>query len=195
MMLSLTRPEFFVPVHGEYRHLKAHARLAEALGVEAANVVIAEDGDVVVLDDDGIHLAEDRAPGGYVYVDGSGVGDINAGVLRDRQVLSDDGVLIAVVGVDSRDGAIVRGPRSCRGLPRARRAGAVREGGRRRRPPVDRVRRSGGRPRPHDAVTPRAPVPEPLRQQAHTPPSARVPARHRAVAAATAAHRGTGRWT
>ncbi|MBX7161443.1 MAG: ribonuclease J [Acidimicrobiia bacterium] len=110
MMLSLTRPEFFVPVHGEYRHLKAHARLAEALGVEAANVVIAEDGDVVVLDDDGIHLAEDRAPGGYVYVDGSGVGDINAGVLRDRQVLSDDGVLIAVVGVDSRDGAIVRGP-------------------------------------------------------------------------------------
>lgn len=110
MMLSLTRPEFFVPVHGEYRHLKAHARLAEALGVDPGNIVIAEDGDVVEMTDDAIVLAEDRAPGGYVYVDGSGVGDINAGVLRDRQVLADDGVLIAVVGVDTRNGEIVRGP-------------------------------------------------------------------------------------
>lgn len=110
MMLSLTQPEFFVPVHGEYRQLKAHARLAQALGVDPERILIAEDGDVVELTDEGMTLADDAAPGGFVYVDGTGVGDVDKGVLRDRKVLSDDGVLIGVVAVDTRNGEITRGP-------------------------------------------------------------------------------------
>ena len=109
-LLGLLRPEFFVPVHGEYRHLVAHAKLAVAMQVPEDHVLLAEDGDVLELTDDGLEFADAEAPAGYVYVDGSGVGEITTGVLRDRRKLADDGSVVCVVGVDAHTGDVVRGP-------------------------------------------------------------------------------------
>ncbi len=110
LLLALIRPEFFIPVHGEYRHLVAHKNLALNLGMASDDVVLAQDGDVIELTDEGIAIADESAPAGYVYVDGSGIGDVTNGVLRDRRALADDGVLICVVGVDSHTGEVTRGP-------------------------------------------------------------------------------------
>jgi ribonuclease J len=106
--LSIVRPEFFVPVHGEYRHLVANARLGQLMGVPAGNVLLCEDGDVVELDDDGISLTG-RVPAGYLYVDGI-VGDVGQGVLRDRRVLAEEGVVVVVVTVDIGSGKVITGP-------------------------------------------------------------------------------------
>jgi len=108
MLLSVARPEYFVPVHGEYRHLLAHARLAEQMGVPTGQVVLAEDGDVVELSDDGCTLAG-RVPAGYLYVDGI-VGDVGQGVLRDRKVLAEEGVVVVIVAVDVESGKVLTGP-------------------------------------------------------------------------------------
>lgn len=108
-VLSITRPEWFTPVHGEYRHLSAHASLAKTMGVAEDHVLICEDGDQLVVDDDGITRRADAVPAGYLYVDGI-VGDVGGGVLRDRRVLAAEGVVVVVVAVDSRSGAIVTGP-------------------------------------------------------------------------------------
>jgi ribonuclease J len=107
-LLSVAGPEFFVPVHGEYRHLMHHARLAMRMGVPESNVLLAEDGDVVELRDDGIDFAGE-VPAGYLYVDGI-VGDISHGVLRDRRVLAEEGVVVVVVTVDARNGEVLQGP-------------------------------------------------------------------------------------
>jgi len=107
-VLSITQPEWFIPVHGEYRHLVSHARLARAMGVTADHVLVCEDGDVVELTDDGIRRGE-RAPAGYLYVDGI-VGDVGHGVLRDRRVLAEEGVVVVVVGIDVATGAVITGP-------------------------------------------------------------------------------------
>jgi ribonuclease J len=107
-LLSVTSPQYFVPVHGEYRHLMHHARLAMRMGVPEANVLLAEDGDVVELRDDGIDFAGE-VPAGYLYVDGI-VGDVGHGVLRDRRVLSEEGVVVVVVTVDARTGEVLTGP-------------------------------------------------------------------------------------
>jgi ribonuclease J len=107
-LLSLCRPEYFIPVHGEFRHLTHHARLATAMGVEEAHVLLAEDGDVVELNDAGCEFAGE-VPAGYLYVDGI-VGDVGRGVLRDRRVLSEEGVVIVVVTVDAKTGEVLNGP-------------------------------------------------------------------------------------
>ncbi len=107
-MLSIARPEFFIPVHGEFRHLTHHARLAMEMGVAAQSVLLAEDGDVIELSDDGIDFAG-NIPAGYLYVDGI-VGDVGHGVLRDRRVLSEEGVVLVVVTVDARSGEVLTGP-------------------------------------------------------------------------------------
>ena len=107
-LLSITRPEHFVPVHGEYRHLSAHARLAARMGVPEQNVFLAEDGDVLELSDGGIDFAGE-VPAGYLYVDGV-VGGIGHGVLRDRRVLAEEGVVVVVVTVDARSGEVLTGP-------------------------------------------------------------------------------------
>lgn len=107
-MFSIAKPEFFVPVHGEFRHLSHHARLAMEMGVPAGNVLLAEDGDVVELSDRGLDFAG-QVPAGYLYVDGI-VGDVNHGVLRDRRVLAEEGVVMVVVTVDVQNRAIVTGP-------------------------------------------------------------------------------------
>ena len=107
LLLSVARPEWFVPVHGEFRHLVAHARLATIMGVDNANVLIAEDGDQLRLSDDGLERTG-RVPAEYIYV--HGVGDVNSGTLRDRQILGNEGVVAAIVCIDFATGTVVGGP-------------------------------------------------------------------------------------
>ena len=108
-MLNLLSPEWFVPVHGEYRHLVHHARLANEVGVPPDHVLVCEDGDVVTLADTGADVERRAVPAGYMYVDGI-VGDVSHGVLRDRRMLSEEGVVVVIVTVDSTTGEIVTGP-------------------------------------------------------------------------------------
>jgi ribonuclease J len=105
---SIVHPEWFIPVHGEYRHMVAHARLAHAMGLAADHIMVCEDGDRVALTDAGL-VPDSRVPAGYLYVDGI-VGDVGHGVLRDRRVLAEEGVVVVVVTVDVGTGAIVTGP-------------------------------------------------------------------------------------
>ena len=105
---SLVRPEWFVPVHGEYRQLVAHSRIAEDVGADPDKVVVCEDGDQVVLDDNGVRRGG-RVSANYVFVDGI-VGDVGRGVLRDRRVLAEEGVVVVIVAVDVRRGTVVTGP-------------------------------------------------------------------------------------
>ena len=107
-LLSIVRPEWFIPVHGEYRHLVAHAGLAKVMGVAPEKVVICEDGDRVNLTAKGIKRAG-RVPASYTFVDGI-VGDVGHAVLRDRQVLSEEGVVVVIVTIDHDLGEIVTGP-------------------------------------------------------------------------------------
>ncbi|MDQ2727417.1 MAG: ribonuclease J [Actinomycetota bacterium] len=107
-LLSLTRPASFIPVHGEFRHLTHHARLAEFMGVPQSRVLLAEDGDIVELDEATIDFAG-TVPAGYLYVDGI-VGDVGRGVLRDRKVLAEEGVVVVVVTVDAKSGEVLTGP-------------------------------------------------------------------------------------
>lgn len=108
-MLNLVQPEYFVPVHGEYRHLVHHARLAEEIGVRPENILVCEDGDAVTLDSRGIELEQRAVPAGYLYVDGI-VGDVGHGVLRDRRSLAEEGVVVVIVTVDATTGEVVTGP-------------------------------------------------------------------------------------
>jgi ribonuclease J len=108
MLISLTRPKAFIPVHGEFRHLLHHTRLAREMGVPAEGVLLAEDGDVVELSAKGIDFAGE-VPAGYLYVDGI-VGDIGPGVLRDRRLLAEEGVIVVVVTVDAQTGRCLSGP-------------------------------------------------------------------------------------
>jgi ribonuclease J len=108
-VLSIVRPDFFVPVHGEYRHMVAHAKLARSLGVlPDDHVLVCTDGDQLVLDDAGLRV-DQTVPAGYLYVDGI-IGDVGHGVLRDRRVLAEEGVVVVVVTVDVATGAILLGP-------------------------------------------------------------------------------------
>jgi ribonuclease J len=108
-LLSIVRPDWFVPVHGEYRHMVAHAKLARSMGVVGDNhVLVCTDGDQLLLDDDGLRV-EGTVPAGYLYVDGI-IGDVGHGVLRDRRVLAEEGVVVVVVTVDVATGAILTGP-------------------------------------------------------------------------------------
>jgi ribonuclease J len=108
-VLNLVSPEWFVPVHGEYRHLVHHARLAHEVGLAEDRVLVCEDGDVVTLNSEGADVERRAVPAGYMYVDGI-VGDISHGVLRDRRMLSEEGVVVVIVTVDSTTGEIVTGP-------------------------------------------------------------------------------------
>ena len=105
---SIAKPDWFVPVHGEYHHLIAHSRLAQLMGTPEDHILIAEDGDRLILDDDGLR-AVGTVPSEYVYVHGT-VGDIGSGVLRDRRILADDGVVAVTVCVDRKKKRLVSGP-------------------------------------------------------------------------------------
>ena len=107
-LLSVAKPKYFIPIHGEYRHLTHHTRLAMDMGVSPSNILLCEDGDSVVLTEAGIDFG-DTVPAGFLYVDGI-VGDVGQGVLRDRKVLSNEGVVVVIVTVDEQGGEIVTGP-------------------------------------------------------------------------------------
>jgi ribonuclease J len=108
-MLNLVRAEWFVPVHGEYRHLVNHAHLAEEVGLSPERVLVCEDGDALVLDTQGVDVERKAVPAGYLYVDGI-VGDVGHGVLRDRRNLAEEGVVVVIVTVDATSGEVVTGP-------------------------------------------------------------------------------------
>ena len=109
LMHNLVRPKFFVPVHGEFRHLIKHANLAQSLGMPKENIVIAENGSVIELTKNSIGI-NGKVPAGKVLVDGLGVGDVGNIVLRDRRQLSQDGIMIVVVTIDKENCHVVSGP-------------------------------------------------------------------------------------
>jgi ribonuclease J len=109
-LIALTRPQYFVPVHGEYRHLAIHAELARSMGMSPERVVAVDNGAVVEVDAEGIRVREERAPAGYVYVDGLSVDEAGDVVLRDRKHLAQDGVIVVVLAVEASTGAVVAGP-------------------------------------------------------------------------------------
>jgi ribonuclease J len=108
LMISLAKPRYFVPVHGEYRHLWMHSEIARTMGIPDENVFTMEDGDVLEIDRKGAHIAE-RTSADWVYVDGLAVG-IDSIVLRDRKHLSGDGVIVAIVAIDKHTGKPVGRP-------------------------------------------------------------------------------------
>lgn len=108
-MLTLTKPQYFLPVHGEYKQLKKHALTAASLGIPTSNILIAENGSNVVLSRDELKLGE-PVTAGAVMVDGLGVGDVGNVVLRDRRHLSEDGLVIVVATIDARTGEVLAGP-------------------------------------------------------------------------------------
>ena len=109
LMLTLTRPKYFLPVHGEYKQLKKHAITAASLGIPTSNILIAENGSNVILSRDEIKLGE-PVTAGAVMVDGYGVGDVGNVVLRDRHHLSEDGIIIVTAAVDGSTGQLLSGP-------------------------------------------------------------------------------------
>ncbi|WDL97330.1 ribonuclease J [Alicyclobacillus sp. ALC3] len=109
LMLSLTKPKYFLPVHGEFRMQRIHSELAEATGVKPEDVFILDNGDVVEVDN-GVARLGAKIPSGTVMIDGLGVGDVGNIVLRDRKLLSQDGILVVVVTLSKTSGVIMSGP-------------------------------------------------------------------------------------
>ncbi len=109
LMINLVRPRYFIPIHGEYHQLKHHCQLAQRLNIPDDNIILAEDGDIVEFGTDSAFVAG-KIVAGRVFVDGKGVGDVGDVVLRDRQHLSADGMLVAIIGIDKQTGDVVSGP-------------------------------------------------------------------------------------
>ena len=105
----MLKPKYFIPVHGEYRHLKQHANFAEKLGMPRQNIFIMEIGKVLELGSNSARLAG-TVPAGEVLVDGLGVGDVGNIVLRDRKHLAEDGLIVVVVTISGDNGAVIAGP-------------------------------------------------------------------------------------
>jgi len=109
LLLSILRPKHFLPIHGEYRMLVRHARLAMDLGVEPKNAFVLTNGDVLEIDANGAKAGE-KVQSGVVYVDGLGVGDVSQSMMRDRWSIGSDGIFLVVVTIEQRTGAVVAGP-------------------------------------------------------------------------------------
>jgi len=109
LLLNLVRPRFFIPVHGEYRHLSLHAQLAESVGIPRDNIFVLEDGDVLELGPNGGKVTG-KVSSGNVYVDGLSVGDIGSVVLRNRRMLSRDGIVVVIVAINRQTGQLVGRP-------------------------------------------------------------------------------------
>jgi ribonuclease J len=105
LMLNLIRPKFFIPIHGEYRQLYAHALLAREVGIPDDRIILAETGDVLVLGPDSVHI-EGKAPVGRRFIDEGGMAELDETVVRDRQHLSEEGVILAVVAINKATGRI-----------------------------------------------------------------------------------------
>lgn len=108
-MLNLVRPQYLIPVHGEVRHLHQHSMLAQQVGLPSERIAVVENGQAVEFRGGKMHLAE-RVPGGYVFVDGSGVGDIGPSVMREREALARDGFIFVNLRVDPANGRLLREP-------------------------------------------------------------------------------------
>jgi ribonuclease J len=108
-MIRLTRPRYFIPIHGEVRHLVLHGRLAEAQGIPKERVLVAENGQVILFEDGHARL-EGSVPCGRVLVDGKGIGDVGRSVLRERRSLSEDGLVVVNMAFDEETGVVVYGP-------------------------------------------------------------------------------------
>ncbi|MBM3166875.1 MAG: ribonuclease J, partial [Chloroflexi bacterium] len=109
LLLNLVKPKFFMPIHGEYRHLSLHAKLAKSLGMPESNVFIIENGNILELDRNKARIT-DKVPAGNVYVDGLVMGDLANVVLRDRKMLSRDGIVVVIVAIDKKKGKIIGRP-------------------------------------------------------------------------------------
>ncbi len=109
MMLGLVRPKYFVPVHGEQKHLQKHKELAEQMGIPSENVIITDIGRTIEISENGMRVAG-TVPAGRVFVDGIGVGDVGNVVMRDRKRLAEDGIITIVVAMDSATGEVLSGP-------------------------------------------------------------------------------------
>ena len=109
LILSLVKPKFFAPVHGEYRHLNLHARLAESVGMPSSNIFVLEDGDILELNASSAKK-NGKVAAGHVYVDGLSVGDIGEVVLRTRKMLSRDGIVVVIIAVNKQTGKLVGRP-------------------------------------------------------------------------------------
>ena len=109
LILNLVKPKFFMPVHGEYRHLSLHGRLAESVGIPRNNIFVLEDGSVLELNSQSARMGG-KISAEHVYVDGSSVGDIGDVVLHDRKILSRDGIAVVVVAIDNGSGLLVGRP-------------------------------------------------------------------------------------
>ena len=110
LMLSLTKPMNFMPIHGEHHMLLAHADLAKAVGVPDERIFTLDNGQQLELSDKGVKVSEAKIPTGYVFVDGLGVGDVGEVVLRDRQVMSKDGMFVIIMTISKRDGKLTQQP-------------------------------------------------------------------------------------
>ncbi len=109
LMLALVRPKFFMPVHGESRHLAAHKELALQMGIPAQNIIISDIGRVLEVDRNGTHF-NGTVPSGQVLIDGSGVGDVGSVILRERRLLAEDGMIAVVAAINSYDGTMLSPP-------------------------------------------------------------------------------------
>ena len=109
LMYSLVKPKYAIPLHGEYRHLMTHAQLAEDMGVDKDNIFILSSGDVLEMGEEDAKVGE-KVPAGAVLVDGLGVGDVGNIVLRDRQNLAENGIIIVVLTLEKYSNRIVSGP-------------------------------------------------------------------------------------
>ena len=109
MMIALTKPKYFMPLHGEQRHLRTHAELAKSMGVDPMNIVVGDIGKIVEVTKKGIKLGG-AVPAGKILVDGTGVGDVGSVVLRDRRHLAQDGMVVVVMTMSSEDASLISGP-------------------------------------------------------------------------------------
>jgi ribonuclease J len=109
LLLNLVKPKFFVPIHGEYRHLSLHARLAQSVGIPEQDIFVLEDGDILELSSESAKIAG-KVGSGHVYVDGLSVGDVGGVVLRNRRMLSKDGIVVVIIAVNRQTGKLVGRP-------------------------------------------------------------------------------------
>ena len=109
LMIHLTKPKYFIPIHGEYRHLVLHAHLAEQLGISRERILLAENGQVIEFDENGGGI-KDRVTTGRLLVDGKGIGDVGRSILKERRLLSKDGLVVVNMALDEETGVVVYGP-------------------------------------------------------------------------------------
>jgi len=109
LLLHLVKPKYLIPIHGELRMLKQHAKLAEEVGIPKENICVVENGQIIEVVDGELRLGE-RIPGDYIFVDGSGVGDVDRSIVRERETLSQDGIIVVNLAVDDQSGQLLGEP-------------------------------------------------------------------------------------